>query len=142
MQGLTDQVYRIQGQGRCQPRKVGWKRDRIDGQKVYLTILTSFLLRNEYRPEESGMDMSTPIHPVAPLLFREGRNGSYTDMKLTSHPRRQYRICLTCSHYSVTRVSYVILQPRYTNQQLQQHYTTLDLSICFFSVSAARIDLL
>ena len=39
------------------------------GQKVYLTILMSFLLRNEYGPEESGVDMSTPVHPVAPPLF-------------------------------------------------------------------------
>ena len=59
--------------GGASPEKVGWKRDRIDGQKVYLTILTSFLLRNEYRPEDSGLDisgvdMSTPIHPVAPPL--------------------------------------------------------------------------
>ena len=50
------------------PEKVGWKRDRIDGQKVYLTIFMLFLLMNEYRPEESGVDMSTPVHPVAPPL--------------------------------------------------------------------------
>ena len=29
----------------------------------------SFLPRNEYRPEESGVDMSTPVHPVAPPLL-------------------------------------------------------------------------
>ena len=33
--------------GGASPEKVGWKRDRMDGQKVYLTIFTSFLLRNE-----------------------------------------------------------------------------------------------
>ena len=54
--------------GGARPEKVGWKGDRIDGQKVYLTIFTSFLLRNEYRPEESEVDMSTPVHPVAPPL--------------------------------------------------------------------------
>ena len=48
---------------------MGWKRDRIDGQKVYLAILMSFLLRNEYLPEESGVDISTPVHPVAPPLM-------------------------------------------------------------------------
>ena len=33
---------------------MGWKRERIDGQKAYLTILMSFLLRNEYRPGHPG----------------------------------------------------------------------------------------
>ena len=33
--------------GGASPEKMGWKRDRIDGQKVYLTIFMSFLLRNE-----------------------------------------------------------------------------------------------
>ena len=47
---------------------MGWKRDRIDGQKVYLAIFMSFLLRNEYLLEESGVDMSTPVHPVVPPL--------------------------------------------------------------------------
>ena len=28
--------------GGASPEKVGWKRDRIDGQKVYLTIFMSF----------------------------------------------------------------------------------------------------
>ena len=28
----------------------------------------SFLLGNEYRPEESGVDMSSPVNPVAPPL--------------------------------------------------------------------------
>ena len=51
--------------GGASPEKLGWKSDRIDGQKVYLTIFMSFLLRNGYRPEESGV----PVHPVArPLL--------------------------------------------------------------------------
>ena len=54
--------------GGASPEKVGWKRDRIDGQKVFLTIFMSFLLRNEYWPEENGVDMSTPVHPVAPPL--------------------------------------------------------------------------
>ena len=54
--------------GGASPEKVGWKRDRIDGQKVYLTIFMSFLLRNEYLLEESGVDMSTPVHPVVPPL--------------------------------------------------------------------------
>ena len=49
-------------------KKVGWTRGKIYCQKVYLMFLTSFLLRNEYRPEESGVDMSTPVHPVAPPL--------------------------------------------------------------------------
>ena len=57
-----------QSRSGASPEKVGWKTDRIDGQKVYLTIFMSFLLRNEYRPEESGVDMSTPVHPVAPPL--------------------------------------------------------------------------
>ena len=48
---------------------MGWKSDKIDGQKVYLTIFMSFLLGNRYRPEESGVDMSTPVHPVAPPLL-------------------------------------------------------------------------
>ena len=56
--------------GGASPEKVGWKGDRIDGQKVYLMIFMSFLLRNEYRPQESGVDMSTPVHPVAPPLAK------------------------------------------------------------------------
>ena len=36
------------------PEKFGWKRDTIDGQKLYLTMFTSFLLRNEYRREKGG----------------------------------------------------------------------------------------
>ena len=28
----------------------------------------SFLLRNEYRPDESGMDRSTPVNPMAAPL--------------------------------------------------------------------------
>ena len=55
--------------GGASPEKVGWKSDRIDGQQVYLTIFMSFLLGNGYLPEESGVDMSTPVHPVAPPLF-------------------------------------------------------------------------
>ena len=58
--------------GGASPEKVGWKRDRIDGQKVYLTIFMSFFLRNEYLLEESGVDMSTPVHPVAPPLHDRG----------------------------------------------------------------------
>ena len=54
--------------GGASPEKVEWKRDRIDCQKVYLTIFMSFLLRNEYLLEENGVDMSTPVHPVAPPL--------------------------------------------------------------------------
>ena len=30
----------------------------------------SILHRNEYRPEESGVDMSTPVHPVVLPLVR------------------------------------------------------------------------
>ena len=30
----------------------------------------SLLLRNECRPEENGMDMPTPVHPMAPPLPR------------------------------------------------------------------------
>ena len=33
--------------GGAYPEKVGWKRDKIDEQKVYLTILMSFLRRIE-----------------------------------------------------------------------------------------------
>ena len=55
--------------GGASPEKVEWKRDRIDGQKLYLTIFISLLLNNEYRPEESGLDMSTPVHLVAPPLL-------------------------------------------------------------------------
>ena len=63
-------------QGRRQSRKVGWKSDRIDGQKVYLTIFMSFLLGNGYLPEESGVDMSTPVHPLAPpLRLRQSNHG-------------------------------------------------------------------
>ena len=38
-------------------------------------IFISFLLWNKYRPEESGvdMDMSTPVHPVAPPLQFNGK---------------------------------------------------------------------
>ena len=46
--------------------KVGWTRGKIDCQKVYPMFFTSFLLRNIYQPEESGVDMSTPVHPMAP----------------------------------------------------------------------------
>ena len=72
--------YRHNLKTRCgaSPEKVGWKRDRIDGQKVYLTIFTSFLLRNEYRPQESGVDMSTPVHPVAPPLLKTIKNSTVT----------------------------------------------------------------
>ena len=45
----------VTSRGGASLEKVGWKRDRIDGQKVYLTIFMSFLLRNEYRPKESGV---------------------------------------------------------------------------------------
>ena len=50
------------------PEKVDWTRSRIDCQKVYLTLFISFLLKNENQPEESGVDMSTPVHPVVPPL--------------------------------------------------------------------------
>ena len=32
-------------------------------------LFISFLLRNKCRPEESGVDMSTLVHPVAPPLL-------------------------------------------------------------------------
>ena len=53
------------------PAQKKWSGKEIElmGQKVYLTILMSFLLRNEYGPEESGVDMSTPVHPMAPPLL-------------------------------------------------------------------------
>ena len=57
-------IYR----GGASQEKMGRKSGRIDGQKVNLTIFMSFLLGNGYRPEESGVDMSTPVHPVAPSL--------------------------------------------------------------------------
>ena len=59
----------LPNRGGASPEKVGWKKDRMDGQKVYLTIFMPFLLRNEYRPEESGVYMSTPVHPVSPPLL-------------------------------------------------------------------------
>ena len=37
--------------GGTSPVKVGWKRERIDCQKVCLIIFASVLLRNEYRPK-------------------------------------------------------------------------------------------
>ena len=54
--------------GGASPEKVGWKSDRIDGQKVYLTIFMSFLLENGYRiPEESGVDKwGGHVHPSPP----------------------------------------------------------------------------
>ena len=55
--------------GGASPEKVGWKRDVIDGQKVYLTILMSCLLRNEYRHEGSGVDIPTSVHPMVPPLI-------------------------------------------------------------------------
>ena len=45
--------------GDASPEKVGWKKDGIDGQKVYLTVFMSVSLGNEYWPEESGVDMSS-----------------------------------------------------------------------------------
>ena len=66
---ITNTLSSFPCRGGASPEKVGWKRDKIDGQKVYLTNFMSFSLRNEYRPEESGVDMSTPVHPVAPPLF-------------------------------------------------------------------------
>ena len=56
------------GRGGACPRKIGRKRDGIDGQQVYLTVFITFFLWNENRPEESGVDMSTPVHPMAPPL--------------------------------------------------------------------------
>ena len=34
----------------------GVKRDKINGQKVYLTIFKMFLLRNKHRPEKGRVD--------------------------------------------------------------------------------------
>ena len=51
--------------GGASPEKVGWKRDQINGQKVYVTIFMSFLLRNEYRPEKSGVDNPSPPRGAA-----------------------------------------------------------------------------
>ena len=56
------------GRGGVSFEKVGWIRRKIYCQKVYLMIFISFLLWNKYCPEKSGVDMSTPVHPVAPPL--------------------------------------------------------------------------
>ena len=50
--------------GSASTEKVGWKRDGIDEQKVYLTIVMSFLFRNGYRPEESVHPMAPPLQPI------------------------------------------------------------------------------
>ena len=50
-------------------QKSGVEKDGSDGQKIYLTISMSFSLGNEYRPEESGVDTSSPVHPMAPPLI-------------------------------------------------------------------------
>ena len=47
--------------------KVGWRGGQIDCQKVHLMFFISFLLRDKYRPEESGVDRH--FHPVAPSLL-------------------------------------------------------------------------
>ena len=65
----TENLIQYTNRGGASPEKVGWKSDRIDGQQVYLTIFMSFLFGNGYLPEESGVDMSTPVHPVAPPLY-------------------------------------------------------------------------
>ena len=70
---ILENIVILEFRGGASPEKVGWKTDRIDGQKVYLTILMSFLLRNEYLPEESGVDISTPVHPVAPPLLESNK---------------------------------------------------------------------
>ena len=58
----------VANRGGTSTEKVGWKRDGIDGQKVFLTILMSFLLG----PERSGVDTSTPVHPVeSPLVAND-----------------------------------------------------------------------
>ena len=74
--------------GVASPEKLAWKTDRTDDQQVCLTICMSFLLRNEYRPEESGVDISTPFYPVAsPLRVTEkcplGKEFVYQRMILT-----------------------------------------------------------
>ena len=51
--------------GGTSPEKVGLTRGKTDCQKVYLTFFMLFLLRNEYRSDESGVGMSTPVHPAA-----------------------------------------------------------------------------
>ena len=51
--------------GGASVEKVGWTRGKIDCQKVYLMYFMSFLLGNKYRPEESRVNMSTPVYPMA-----------------------------------------------------------------------------
>ena len=68
----------------------------IDGQKVYLTISMSFLLRNEYRPEESGVDMSTPVHPVAPPLNHVRKMHFFnTNVTISQHPFGSHELDMT-----------------------------------------------
>ena len=47
---------------------VGWTRGKIRLPESIPNVFISFLLRNKYRPGESRLDMSTPVHPVAPPL--------------------------------------------------------------------------
>ena len=53
--------------GGASPEQVGWKRDRIDGQKVSLTIFILFCLGININLRK-GVDRSTTVHPVASPL--------------------------------------------------------------------------
>ena len=57
---FNEWVLQGPARGSASPEKVGWTRGRIDCQMVYLTLVISFFLKNEYQHEESGVDMSTP----------------------------------------------------------------------------------
>ena len=59
---------RGQGQDGASPTKVWCTRNRTDCHKVYLAFFISVLLKNQYQPEESGVDMSTLVHPTAQSL--------------------------------------------------------------------------
>ena len=52
------------GRGGTSFEKVGLIRGQIYCQKVYL-MFSIFLLGNNYRPEESRVNISTPVHPGA-----------------------------------------------------------------------------
>ena len=53
----------------------------------------SFLLRNKYRPEESGVGMSTPVHPMAPPLvpFLKGKRFYTSQLPLQELAARNER---------------------------------------------------
>ena len=82
--GLFDRVIAAKisssATGGASFEKVGWTRGKIDCQKVYLLFFILLLLRNKYRPEESGADISvappssSAIRTSASILWAGGNS--------------------------------------------------------------------